>query len=107
MISDISDSCERCHRFDRYCDLSSPFKEIAKLSGKANKLDEQILEVEAKSLQLRKQRRLLIRKLRELGDREIQNIAELEKDEAQERADANTVATSKPTGANSSSVFGE
>ena len=49
------------------------------MSGEANKLDEQILEIKIKNLRLKKQRRLLIKKLRELGNREIQNIIKLEK----------------------------
>ena len=81
IISDISDSCERCHRFDRYCNLNPSFKKIAKLFCEANKLDEQILKIKAKNLRLRKQRRLLIKKLRELSDREAQNITKLEKNE--------------------------
>jgi hypothetical protein len=95
VVSDISDSCERCHRFKRQCDLAPPSAEIAKISKKANELDEQILEAEARSLRLRKQRRLLTKKLRELGDRETQNIAELEKDEEElERGEANAIAKS-------------
>jgi hypothetical protein len=107
VMSASSDSCERCYRFNRYCDLSPPSAEIAKLSREDEKLGEQIFEAEAKSVRLRKQRRLIRKKLRDLGDREAQNISELEKDEAQEGVDANTVATSEPPGANSSSTSGD
>jgi hypothetical protein len=102
VVSDFSDSCERCYRFNRCCELSSPSSEIARLSREADKLDEQILaertksiEAEAKSFRLRKQRRLLTKKLRDLGDREAQNIAELEKDEEElEKEKANAIAKS-------------
>jgi hypothetical protein len=39
------------------------------------------VEAEAKTIRLRKQRRLVIKRLRELGDREALNIEELENDE--------------------------
>ena len=114
VIFNISDFCEKYHRFDRDYDFNFLSAEIMKLFRKADKLNEQILvertknlETEIKNLRLQKQRRLLIKKLRELNDREAQNIIKLKKNKARERTDASTVATSEPTRINSSFVFGE
>jgi hypothetical protein len=48
---------------------------------KKDDLDRQIIEAESKALRLRKQKRALQKKLRGLGDREEQNIRDLELDE--------------------------
>ena len=75
--------------------------------GEVNKFNKQILKVEVKNLRLRKQRRLLIKKLRELNNHEIQNIIKLKKNKAQERTNANAVVMFEPIKANSSSISGD
>jgi hypothetical protein len=59
------------------------------------------VKAEAKAIRLRKQRRLAIKRLRELGDREALNIEELESDEAL----AASVATSSGENPSASSSF--
>ena len=44
-------------------------------------MDNEIKKIEAKTARLRRQRRLVLKYLRDLGDRESQNILELEADE--------------------------
>jgi hypothetical protein len=56
--------------------------EVDRLGEKEEKLRSERLALEAKVLRLRKQERLLRKKMRELGDREEQNILDLEMDEA-------------------------
>jgi hypothetical protein len=72
--------------------------EVERLALKAEKLREQRLEAERKAIRLRSQERALYKKMRELGDREDQNILDLEAEEALERALA---ASPPPTGASS------
>ena len=79
-----SQRCSECEKSNRSCELASPIKELDKHSSVVNKLDEELLELEMKKARLRKQRRFHLKKLRELGDREAQNILELEEDEATE-----------------------
>jgi hypothetical protein len=75
-----------CYRHHRCCSLAPNEKEIDKQFAIKEKLDEEIMETEAKTIRLRKQRRLAIKRLRELGDREALNIAELEADERRAEA---------------------
>jgi hypothetical protein len=51
--------------------------EVERLASQKAKLEEQILEAEAKALRLRRQKRAIQKKMRSLGDREKQNIQEL------------------------------
>ena len=55
--------------------------QLDKLSTQENKLLDLISESEAKTRRLRRQRRLLLKKMRDLGDREAQNIFEMEVEE--------------------------
>jgi hypothetical protein len=55
--------------------------QLDKLSEQENKLLNQITKNKAKTRRLRKQRRLLLKKMRNLSDREAQNIFELKIDE--------------------------
>ncbi len=93
IVSELSDSCERCYRTHRSCELSAPWSEVQKVLAQSDKLDEQILESQAKILRLRKQKRALVKKLKELGAREEQNVFGLEQDE---QAAASTGAPSVP-----------
>ncbi len=80
VVSEISESCEQCYRFHRSCDLSAPFKEIDKAMKQVEELSDQIAASEAKSSRLRKQKRLLLKRLKEMGAREEKNVEELEAD---------------------------
>jgi hypothetical protein len=51
--------------------------QLDKLSEQENKLLDQITESKARIRRLRKQRRLLLKKIRNLGDRKAQNIFKL------------------------------
>jgi hypothetical protein len=55
--------------------------QLDKLSVQENKLLDLISESETKTRRLRKQRRLLLKIIKDLGDRETQNIFELEMEE--------------------------
>jgi hypothetical protein len=55
--------------------------EVKRLASQKAKLEEQILEAKAKALRLRRQKRAIQKKMRSLGDREEQNIQELELNE--------------------------
>jgi predicted nucleic acid-binding Zn-ribbon protein len=55
--------------------------QLDKLSEQENKLLDQITKSKTRTRRLRKQRRLLLKKMRDLGDRETQNIFKLEVDE--------------------------
>jgi hypothetical protein len=81
VVSPSSSRCEQCVRHNRQCELDSPVDQLDKLSTQENKLLDLISESEAKTRRLRKQRRLLLKKMRDLGDREAQNIFELEVEE--------------------------
>jgi hypothetical protein len=69
MVSRFSNSCERYYRSNRLCDLNLQSAEIAKISRATDKLNKKILKVKAKRIRLYKQRRLLIKKLRNLDNR--------------------------------------
>ena len=70
--------CEQCVRHNRQYELDSPVDQLDKLFTQENKFLDLISESEVKTRRLRKQRRLLLKKMRDLGDREAQNIFELE-----------------------------
>jgi hypothetical protein len=64
-------------RHNRQYKLASPVDQLDKLSEQENKLLNQITESKTKTRRLRKQRRLLLKKIRNLGDRKAQNIFKL------------------------------
>src|SRR5450432_156415 len=72
----------KCYRSHRRYELASPIAEVDRLGEKEEKLRSERLALEAKVLRLRKQERMLRKKMRELGNREEQNILDLEMDEA-------------------------
>jgi hypothetical protein len=74
--------CEQCLRSTRSCDLTSPLAEVKRIFKKTEKLQAEALEAEAKAYRLRKQRRMLLKKMRELGARKEKNIENLEINEA-------------------------
>jgi hypothetical protein len=55
--------------------------QLNKLSEQENKLLDQIIKSKARTRRLRKQRRLLLKKIRDLGDQKAQNIFKLEVNE--------------------------
>ena len=70
VISRFSNLYKRYYRFIRFCDLNFFSAEITKIFRITEKLDEQIFNLAAKKIRLRKQRRLLLKKNYNLGDRE-------------------------------------
>ena len=80
-MSSDSEHCSTCVRAGRSCELAPPYQEMERLDKVEDKLAQEMMEAEAKLLRLRKQRRLLQKKRRALGARELQNVEELEIDE--------------------------
>ena len=70
--------CEQYVRYNRQYKLAFPVDQLDKLSEQENKLLDQIIKSETRIRRLCKQRRLLLKKIRDLGDREAQNIFKLE-----------------------------
>jgi hypothetical protein len=82
ILSPHSEKCEQCYRFNRPCDLASSWSEVNRLLEKRDKLRKKRLAAEAKAIRLRKQERQLLKRVRALGDREEQNLAELKMEKA-------------------------
>ena|ERR1700722_8380053 len=82
IISPGAEHCEQCTRANRRCELAAPTAEMERLADKDEKLSKEVLELEAKALRLRRERRRVRQKMRVLGAREEQNILDLEADEA-------------------------
>jgi hypothetical protein len=81
IVSDESEHCAQCLRSNRQCELAPPYRELERLDKVEERLMKEIAEADAKSLRLRKQRRLVQKKRQALSAREDQNIRELEIDE--------------------------
>ena len=81
ILSTVDERCEQCFRHNRPASWPPRTSEVERLLRKKEEFEEQILALEAKTLRVRKQKRLLQKKLRELRDREEQNIQDLELDE--------------------------
>jgi hypothetical protein len=79
--------------------------QLDKLSEQENKLLDQIIESEARIRRLRKQRRLLLKKMRDLGDRKTQNIFKLEVNEILSEAPAEPAEILNPFSSRFSSFF--
>jgi hypothetical protein len=86
VLSSLDERCEQCYRNRRSCELASPWAEFDRIHQQKEKIREQRLEAERKAIRLRKQERLLQKRLKALGDREEQNILDLEADEALDEA---------------------
>jgi hypothetical protein len=82
VVSPDSEGCEQCIRFHRPCELASPIADLERIHKKEDDISQQIIEEEAKLRRLRKERRRLRKQLRSLGEREEQNIRDLEAYEA-------------------------
>jgi hypothetical protein len=81
VISPLDERCEQCFRNQRSCELAAPWKEFDRLAKHSERLQTEAIEAEAKASQLRKQRRLVLKKMQALDARERTNIEELEIDE--------------------------
>ena len=65
--------------------------EINRINIDREKLDKKILEIETKIFCFRRQRKLLLRRLRKLGDREARNIEDIQKTEKKTESHRNTI----------------
>jgi hypothetical protein len=88
VMSDDSEHCEQCVRSNRCCELAPPYVEMERLQrqqkdffAKATQAKTEAAAALARANRYSKQRRLALRRLKELGQREDQNILELEIDE--------------------------
>ena len=73
--------CTECAKYGRKCDLAPPGKEYERTQDVVEELDEQILAIHSRLARLKKQRKFHLKKLKDMGDREAQNILEIEEDE--------------------------
>ena len=76
-----TDKYKKYYFYRRYYNLIFPLAEINRINTDYKKLDKKILETEIKIFRLRRQRKLFFCCLRELGDREIRNIENIQKTE--------------------------
>ena len=88
VVTPGSARCTACDGNNRSYNLAPPGKEYKKAQDVVEKLNEDILELYKKDLELKvkiarleKQRKFHLRKLKDIGDREARNILELEADE--------------------------
>ena len=81
ILSSDTDKYKKYYLHRRYYDLAPPLAEIDRINTDRAKLDKKILETETKTFRLRRQRKLLLRRLRKLGDREARNIEDIQKTE--------------------------
>ena len=72
--------CERCYRANRQCELIPPDAEIERLLKQERKLFSEAKEAQVKAIRLNKQRRAVLKRVRELSERENQNILKLKLD---------------------------
>jgi hypothetical protein len=69
---------ERCYRANRQYKLAPPDAEIERLLKQERKLFGETKEAQAKTIRLSKQRRAILKRVRDLSKREDQNILKLE-----------------------------
>jgi hypothetical protein len=88
VVSSASEHCEQCVRRGRSCELAPPDREITRLDREQKELFDKASAAKAvaaqalaKANRYTKQRRLALKRIKELGRREDQNILELEMDE--------------------------
>ena len=75
---------EECYRKNRKCKLAPDYKGIDEAIAKAEKLDEEIIDLMRKTARKRTKRKYWLRRLRDLGDTESRNILEIEAEESLE-----------------------
>jgi hypothetical protein len=88
VVSSVSEHCEQYVRRGRICELALPNREITRLNREQKELFDKASATKtvaaqalAKANRYIKQRRLALKRIKELGYRENQNILELEVDE--------------------------
>ena len=86
-----ADKYKKYYFHRRYCDLAPPLAEIDRININYKKLDKKILETEIKIFRFRRQYKLLLRRLRELGDREARNIEDIQKTEKKTESRGNMI----------------
>ena len=84
---DISEKCAECLRRQRFCDLASNNDVLEREIAKRNKIEEDLVETQAKVVRLRKLLKLREQRIRELGLSEKKNIEEIVLEE-RERGEA-------------------
>jgi hypothetical protein len=70
IMSSESEHCEQYIRFNRQYDLASPYKKIERLYRQKKKLFNKTQKIKTKAIRYSKQRRLIIKRLKELGRKE-------------------------------------
>src|SRR5450755_4150092 len=81
VVAPESEHCKECFRVYRHCDLA-PLSDatLERLHKQERDLAEQALEAQTKVNRLRRQRRLILKKLKDLGNQEERNLLELKMD---------------------------
>jgi hypothetical protein len=97
VLSPVDERCEQCYRNQRPCELAPPWTEFAQLQKEKEKVQQQRLESELKTVRLRKQKRSLLKRIKALSDKEELNILDLEVDEAAAEAVVQKAANNPPT----------
>ena len=92
VFSSDTDKYKKYYFYHYYCNLAPPLAEINRINTDREKLDEKILETEIKIFCFRRQRKLLLRRLRELGDREARNIEDVQKTEKETESRGNIIS---------------
>jgi hypothetical protein len=75
-----SPHCERYYRANRQCELAPPDTEIERLLKQKRKLFGEAKKTQTKTIRLNKQRRAVLKRVRDLSERKNQNILKLELD---------------------------
>ena len=70
--------CENCYRHNLKCDLALDYQGMNKALKEAEKLKDEILELRLRLARKKKQRKHWRRRLKDLDDREFQNILKIE-----------------------------
>ena len=69
--------CEKCYRKNHKCELTSNYKRINEAIRKRNVLDDKILKIQLKLSRKKNERKHWLRRLRDLDDKEFENILKL------------------------------
>ena len=91
IFSSDTDEYKEYYFHHRYCNLALSLAEIDRINTDREKLNKKILETEAKIFRLRRQRKLLLRHLKKLGDRETRNIEDIQKAEKKIESRGNAI----------------
>ena len=91
ILSSDTDKYKKYYLHRRYCDLALSLAEIDRININCKKLDKKILETETKIFCFCRQRKLLLRRLRELGNRKTRNIENVQKAEKKTKFHENAI----------------